>query len=89
MGSIQILEQRIALLEDRLNELEGAFGHSIHQLNRDMVRASIVLARIADHLGVSATVTDVDFDAVLSANRFSDVVEQVAKTSAELGERLA
>ncbi|CAM2975574.1 hypothetical protein [Skermania piniformis] len=65
MASIQTLERRIALLEARLNELEGGYGESIYAMRREQICQRIILERIAVTGGADAGVSGEEIDQVL------------------------
>lgn len=58
------VERRLTTVEHRLSDVEEGFGETLYRLQRGMVRANLILARVVDHLGL-AGVTEEEIDAVL------------------------
>jgi hypothetical protein len=59
-----LLQQRVGTLENRLNDIEEAFGAHLERLDRRTMRNELAVDRILAHLGVAAP-TDEEVDAAL------------------------
>jgi hypothetical protein len=62
--SLAVLTQRLAAVEARLAEIENGYGQVIYTMRRDLVRVSLGMSRILQHLNLDA-VTDAEVDAIL------------------------
>lgn len=56
------LKRRVALLEERLSELEDSHGETLTKLRRGQVALRLENKIIFEHLGISRTVTEEDID---------------------------
>lgn len=62
MTSMETLARRVAALESRLNDLEGAYERSFYRLERRTVRVELDLGKVLTHLGVTPS-TEEEIDA--------------------------
>lgn len=64
--SLHILAQRLSAVEARLAEIENGYGQVIYGMRRELVRVSLGVARIMDHLELPP-VNDREVDEYLDA----------------------
>lgn len=64
MASLQLLERRMAVLEARLTELEGAYGESIYKLSRKAAKTDLGMRKLLSHFGLQDS-TDAEVDAAM------------------------
>lgn len=62
--NIHLLASRVALVEQRLAELENSYGETLYKLHRHAIKTSSDVNKILVHLNLDPT-TDAEVDAVL------------------------